>query len=232
MNFYKTQRDGRIGVYNATENKDIQKFKKEEVRSQKSEKFWEASTRSGRMPGYAFFSQTPNYEVLSRLVQSSSIIRPYETNEKDYKYSKLCLDKYYDGEYTRNPVVKVSKDLNQIYLFEEEIKFFLLPKATPTISSEGIEISNMISITGVLYLMQILEQNQFHRALSEMKKLGIGKEDLDRILSLYSINTEPEYTMSRADLALWIDSGLIKQDIAKVDKNIAASEEILRLHLR
>ena len=46
----------------------------------------------------------------------------------------------------------------------------------------------MISITSLLYIMQLLEQESFLLALKEIEQIGVTKEELFQIFNLYNID--------------------------------------------
>ena len=91
--------------------------------------------------------------------------------------------------------------------------------------SSNFVTSKMISITSLLYIMQLLEQESFLLALKEIEQTGVTKEELFQIFNLYNIDFEPKYIKSKKE----IQSNLVLGNEKDIDENIKASEKILNL---
>ena len=225
MQMYETQNDGSIRVLTTHEDhKEMMIFRKHQIRSQKH-KLWLGITDLSSIP-YENPLSIKEEQDLNRKIIENSIITPVVQGEEAFYNQRKTLSRYYNGEFKQNLVIKKirthTKDpIKYLLLTDKKLK---IPQKYNEDSSSFVT-SKMISITSLLYIMQLLEQESFLLALKEIEQIGVTKEELFQIFNLYNIDFEPKYIKSKEE----IQSNLVLGNEKDIDANIKASEKILNL---
>lgn len=218
------ENDDQIEVFEMEPNKKkIAEFKKEEMESiPQEERVITAKTNSDGMRmlsnrdiGEQVYEKKLNQNH-SGLWGGNSFhcMETHTTDEKENKRQQKLLKRYYDGDFTEDPVVLLKREAHDLKV----LKYLLLTEKQYFRHGDILAMKNIISIPKSLYLLQLLEQGNFYHA---------ADEDIQRQLETFDISDEPIMQISTSELKKMYDCKLIPGIFPAVMLNVKITQKIL-----